>query len=134
MSRKVTSDFMTTRQQEMLSGSRAAIYSTKLGRRIYAADIVAFPEERHSRAIALHLSIDYTVEFMDLCRKALHPESVTQRYDRTRRFPPAMRSMREIMERTEHKQVLEAVLNDFNKLYPDSYYEILEKLYGIQTH
>jgi hypothetical protein len=128
----VNTDFMTTRQQEMLSGDRAAIYSTKLGRRIYAGDILALPEERHSRAIALHLSIDHTVEFMELCRKALPPESVTQRYDRTRRFPPAMRSMRELMERTEHRKVLEAVLDDFNKLYPDQYYEILEKLYGIR--
>lgn len=135
MSRKaaVSSDYMTSRQQEQLSSTRASIFSIKLGRRMYAVDILAIPEERHSKAIALHLSIDHTVEFMELCRKVLPPESVTQRFDRTRRFPPAMRSMREIMERTEHAKVLEAVLNDFNTLYPDQYYGVLEKLYGIKA-
>jgi hypothetical protein len=133
MSRKaVNTDYMTTRQQDEASGARAALYSKKLQRRVYAVDILAFPEERASKTIAYHLSIDYAPEFMDLCRKIVPPESVTQRIDRTRRFSPAWRSMQEVMDRSEHRQALERALDQFNELHPDEYYATLEKLYGIK--
>jgi hypothetical protein len=133
MSRKaINADYMTSRQLAENNGERAALYSSKLGRRVYAVDILAFPQERASKTIAYHLSIDYAPEFMDLCRKVVQPESVTQRIDRTRRFSPAWRSMQEVMGRTEHRQALERVLDQFNELHPDQYYEVLEKLYGIK--
>lgn len=135
MSRKaINTDYATTRQVAEETGVRAKIYSKRLNRRIYAVDVLALPEERASKLIAFHLSNEYMVEFMELCRKALPPEVVTQRFDRTRRFPPAYRSMRELMERSEHKALLEVVLNDFNQEYPDAYYDILERLYGIKPH
>lgn len=135
MSRKaINADYATSRQIDEEAGTRAKIYSKKLGRRLYAVDVLALPEERATKLIAFHLSNEYMVEFMELCRKALPPEGVTQRFDRTRRFPPAYRSMRELIERTEHRSLLEVVLNDFNTQHPDAYYDILERLYGVKTH
>jgi hypothetical protein len=115
------------------TNQRAAIYSKKLGRRMYAADILAHPEERASKAIAVQLSVQYRVEFMELCRKALPPESITHHIDRERRIPPAMRSMYGVMQRSENRSLLEVVLNDFNDKYPDFYFDILERLYGSKT-
>lgn len=132
MRRKATSDYATSRQLAEEAGQRAAIYSSKLGRRVYAADILAHPEERASKAIAVRLSTNYRVEFMAVCAKALSPESITHHIDRTRQIPPAMRSMYAVMQRQENRQLLEVVLDEFNKQYPDFYYDVLEQLYSVK--
>lgn len=121
-------DFMTSAQLEQPIYQRVQLYNSTLKRRVFAEDILKQPEHRDNRAVAGVLSVDFLMEFMDVCRKVYPPSQAV--YDPKKVLPPGMRSMHELLFDLKLRDKLSKALEEFAAEHADQYFETLTDLYG----